>query len=64
LKYSNRGEPLEAKDEVKVIMFDVLPGLSKHITEMKLAMDPTPGKYNSSFPLMDQHNQRALVCYP
>jgi len=43
LKYSNRGEPLEAKDEVKVIMFDVLPGLSKHITEMKLAMDPTPG---------------------
>jgi hypothetical protein len=32
-------------EQVKVLMFDVIPGSSCHIKEMKLGMDPTPGNW-------------------
>ena len=50
LKYSNRGQPLEPGDRVKIIRFKALPGRSKHIKQICEGIDPTPGYHSHSSP--------------
>src|SRR5690348_520812 len=50
LKYSNQLEALEPKDSVKIIMFRVLPGKSRHIEKR------TPGLKPSDSPGYDSHS--------
>ena len=41
--YSNKLDALSPGEEVKTIMFDVLPGKSLHVPEQTIGMQPTAG---------------------
>lgn len=53
LKYSNDCQPLEVEETKKIIMFDTLPGKSKHIKATKRSIMPTDG-YDSHTSAMRQ----------
>jgi hypothetical protein len=46
--------------QVKVLMFDIIPGLSKHIKEMKLGMEPSHGKADTHLLLIHCTSQARM----
>ncbi len=65
LKYSNQMAPLAPVEKVRIIQFQVFPGKSLHIPEIRTGIDPTAGFHSHSSPnYLEWYLFDERQCYP